>query len=38
LVDQHLGTLVIGRSHAGLAVGYYLKQHHLPFVIRDDND
>ena len=35
--DQHLGTVVIGGSQAGLAVGYYLKQHGLPFVILDEN-
>jgi putative flavoprotein involved in K+ transport len=30
--------VVIGGSQAGLAVGHYLKQHHLPFVILDEND
>ena len=30
--------MVIGGSQAGLAVGYYLKQHGLPFVILDEND
>jgi putative flavoprotein involved in K+ transport len=30
--------VVIGGSQAGLAVGYYLKQHGLPFVILDEND
>ena len=35
--DQQLGTVVIGGSQAGLAVGYYLKQHGLPFVILDEN-
>ena len=35
---QQLGTVVIGGSQAGLAVGYYLKQHGLPFVILDEND
>ena len=34
---QQLGTAVIGGSQAGLAVGYYLKQHGLPFVILDEN-
>jgi putative flavoprotein involved in K+ transport len=38
LVDQHLGTVVIGGSQSGLAVGYYLKQRGLPFVILDQND
>ncbi len=36
--DQQIGTVVIGGSQAGLAVGYYLKQHGLPFVILDEND
>jgi putative flavoprotein involved in K+ transport len=36
--DQQLGTVVIGGSQAGLAVGYYLKQRGLPFVILDQND
>lgn len=36
--DQQLGTLVIGGSQAGLAVGYYLRQRRLSFVILDDND
>jgi len=38
LSDQHFGTVVIGGSQAGLAVGYCLKQHGLPFVILDEND
>ena len=36
--DQHLGTVVIGGSQAGLAVGYHLRQRGLPFVILDEND
>jgi putative flavoprotein involved in K+ transport len=36
--DQRLGTVVIGGSQSGLAVGYYLKQQGLPFVILDEND
>ncbi len=36
--DQQVGTVVIGGSQAGLAVGYHLKQRGLPFVIMDDND
>jgi putative flavoprotein involved in K+ transport len=36
--DERTGTVVIGGSQAGLAVGYYLKQRRLPFVILDDND
>ena len=38
MIDQPLGTVVIGGSQAGLAVGYYLKQHGLPFVILDENN
>jgi putative flavoprotein involved in K+ transport len=38
LSDQHLGTVVIGGSQAGLAVGYTLRQRGLPFVILDEND
>ena len=33
-----VGTVVIGGSQAGLAVGYHLKQRDLPFVILDEND
>jgi putative flavoprotein involved in K+ transport len=36
--DQELGTVVIGGSQSGLAVGYHLRQQGLPFVILDDND
>ena len=36
--DQQLGTVVIGGSQAGLAVGYFLKQRDLPFVVLDEND
>ena len=38
MTDPPLGTVVIGGSQAGLAVGYYLKQRDLPFVILDEND
>jgi putative flavoprotein involved in K+ transport len=38
MIDQAVGTVVIGGSQAGLAVGYYLKQQDLPFVILDEND
>lgn len=38
MTEQQLGTVVIGGSQAGLAVGYYLKQRGLPFVILDEND
>jgi len=37
-MDREIGTVVIGGSQAGLAAGYYLKQHGLPFVILDEND
>ena len=33
-----LGTVVIGGSQAGLAVGYHLRQRGLSFVILDEND
>ena len=36
--DQPLGTVVIGGSQAGLAVGYHLRHRDLPFVILDEND
>jgi putative flavoprotein involved in K+ transport len=36
--DQQLGTVVIGGSQAGLAVGYHLRQQGVPFVILDDNE
>ncbi len=36
--DSQVGTVVIGGSQAGLAVGYYLKQRGLPFAILDEND
>jgi len=36
--DREFGTVVIGGSQAGLAAGYYLKQHGLPFVILDENE
>ena len=36
--DRQLGTIVIGGSQAGLAIGYYLKQRDLPFVILDENE
>ena len=38
MTDRQLGTVVIGGSQAGLAVGYHLMQRRLPFVIMDDND
>ena len=36
--DSQFGTVVIGGSQAGLAVGYHLKQQGLPFVILDDHE
>lgn len=36
--EHHHGTVIIGGSQSGLAVGYYLKQGGLPFVILDEND
>lgn len=36
--DRRLGTVVIGGSQAGLAVGYHLMQRGLPFVILDEHD
>jgi putative flavoprotein involved in K+ transport len=36
--DRQCGTVVIGGSQAGLAVGYHLMQRGLPFVILDEND
>ena len=38
MIDGTPGTVVIGGSQAGLAVGYYLKQRGLPFVILDQNE
>ena len=37
-VDQQPGTVVIGGSQAGLAVGYHLRRQGLQFVILDDNE
>jgi len=36
--DHQFGTVVIGGSQSGLAVGYYLKQRGLSFVILDEHD
>jgi putative flavoprotein involved in K+ transport len=36
--DMQIGTAVIGGSQAGLAVGYHLLRHRLPFVILDGYD
>jgi putative flavoprotein involved in K+ transport len=38
MIDQPLGTVVIGGGQAGLAVGYFLKKRDLPFVILDENE
>jgi putative flavoprotein involved in K+ transport len=35
---NHVETVVIGGSQAGLAVGYHLQRRGLPFVIVDEND
>ena len=36
--DRQFGTVVIGGSQSGLAVGYHLRQRDLSFVILDEND
>ena len=36
--DRQFGTVIIGGSQSGLAVGYYLKQRDLSFVILDEHD
>ena len=36
--EQHFDTVVIGGSQSGLAVGYYLKQRNLSFVILDEHE
>ena len=36
--DRQVGTVVIGGSQSGLAVGYYLKQRDQSFVILDEHD
>jgi putative flavoprotein involved in K+ transport len=35
---EHLDTVIVGGGQAGLAVGYYLKQRRLSFVILDANE
>ena len=35
---NHVDTLVIGGSQAGLAVGYHLRRHGLPFLIVDEHE
>jgi putative flavoprotein involved in K+ transport len=35
---SHVQTIVIGGGQAGLAVGYHLKRHGLPFLILDANE
>src|SRR5262249_46637428 len=34
---QHVDTIVIGRSQAGLAIGYHLAKRAVPFLILDAN-
>ncbi len=34
---QRIETIVIGAGQAGLSVGYYLAQQHVPFIILDAN-
>ncbi len=36
--DEQAGTVVVGGSQSGLAVGYHLARRHLPFVILDENE
>ncbi len=36
-MSEHIDTIVIGGGQAGLAVGYHLQRHDLPFVILDEN-
>lgn len=36
--DRQAGTVVVGASQAGLAVGYHLRRRGLPFVILDQNE
>lgn len=36
--DEQTGTVVVGGSQSGLAVGYHLKRRGLPFVILDENE
>ena len=36
--NHEVGTVVIGGSQSGLAVGYHLARQGLPFVILDEND
>jgi putative flavoprotein involved in K+ transport len=36
--DHHVESVVVGGGQAGLAVGYHLRQRHLPFLILDQNE
>ncbi|MFW6201312.1 MAG: flavin-containing monooxygenase [Gemmatimonadota bacterium] len=36
--DRRLGTVVIGGSQSGLAVGYHLRRRSLPFVVLDEHE
>ena len=38
MAPERVETLVVGGGQAGLAVGYYLAQRDLPFVILDSNE
>jgi hypothetical protein len=38
MIDPPAGTVVIGGSQAGLAVGYFLEKRGLPFVLVDENE
>jgi putative flavoprotein involved in K+ transport len=38
VAPERVETLVVGGGQAGLAVGYYLAQRDLPFVILDSNE
>ncbi len=35
---SHIHTIVVGGGQAGLAVGYHLKRHGIPFLILDANE
>lgn len=37
-MHEHVETVIIGGGQAGLAVGYYLRQRGLQFVILDENE
>jgi hypothetical protein len=37
MTDPEVGTAVIGGGQAGLAAGFHLRRHRVPFVILDEN-